>query len=241
MIGELRRRRQGGRVFLGLLFVLVLLLLLALSWWQWTRGADKQAGLALQAQRGQLPVIQWQGEPAFPEAWLQRQVVMTGELLPTYRVALDNQMRGRQAGYELHLAFRPSGWTTLVLVNVGWLPTDRDGGPPPPETFASLATVQGRLVRPSPFVTVGAPELTRGLWRAGRIVPSDWAARWQQPVAPYVLQLDAAIPGFYLRDWAPSAQQRLSPDRHRAYAFQWFMLALAWCACWFFAARRGRT
>lgn len=241
MIGEFQVRGQGGRWFLVLLFALVLLLLLSLSWWQWQRGAEKAAMMHLQDSQGALPDIVWQGEKVLPEDWLQRHVVMTGELLPVWRVALDNQMRGRQAGYELHLAFRPTGWDQLLLVNVGWLPTDRDGGPLPPETFASLSEVRGQLVRPSAFVTVGQPELTRGLWRAGRIDPAYWAEQWQQPVAPFVLRLEAETPGFFLRDWAPDVRQRMGPDKHRAYAFQWLMLALAWCGCWFFAMRRGQA
>lgn len=224
-------------VALWVLFVAMLALLLTLSIWQWQRGAEKDALLTRQVDRSDLPVIELTNFAELPADIADRPMRLRGHFLPEYRVALDNQMRQGRAGYEIHMAFMLAGTNEAVLVNLGWLPTDRDGGQLPPESFAEADRISGTAVLPSAFITVGQPELTRGLWRAGRIKPDDWSAQWGIQLQPWVLRLAPEVPGFYLRDWAPTGQQLMSPDRHRAYAFQWFALALAWVACWWFARR----
>lgn len=225
---------------LWVLFIAMLVLLLTLSIWQWQRGAEKDALLARQVDRSDLPVIEVAKFNSLPADIADRPVRLRGQFLPKYRVALDNQMRQGRAGYEIHMAFMLEGHDEAVLVNLGWLPTDRDGGQLPPESFADADLITGTAVMPSAFITMGQPELTRGLWRAGRIDPVYWSEQWGIGLQPWVLRLAPEVPGFYLRDWAPSGQQLMSPDRHRAYAFQWFALALAWVACWWFARRSLR-
>ena len=55
----------------------------------------------------------------------------------------------------------------------------------------------------------------------------DFAALEQRlgaPLRPFVLRLDPALEHGYRRDWKIAA---ISPDKHLAYAFQWFALAVA--------------
>ncbi len=228
---------KKSAVVLWVLFIVMLALLLTLSIWQWQRGAEKDALLARQVDRSDLPVIELTDVAELPADIADRPIRLRGHFLPEYRVALDNQMRQGRAGYEIHMAYVLEGHNEAVLVNLGWLPTDRDGGQLPPESFAEANSISGTAVLPSAFITVGQPELTRGLWRAGRIEPEYWATQWGIPLQPWVLRLAPEVAGFYQRDWAPTGQQLMSPDRHRAYAFQWFALALAWVACWWFARR----
>ena len=56
------------------------------------------------------------------------------------------------------------------------------------------------------------------------------------PLQPVVIQLDAAAPGGYLREW-PRPDERA--DRHRSYALQWFGFAVASLGIWvYFLWRR---
>ena len=48
--------------------------------------------------------------------------------------------------------------------------------------------------------------------------------RLDRPLLPLVLLLDKADPGGFVRDWKPV--YGITPDKHRAYAAQWFTLAL---------------
>lgn len=224
-----------------LLLVLVATLLMALAYWQWCRGAEKQALLTRYGAHSQAAVLNWPSAQALGLAAADRPIQLRGHFLPNYRVALDNQMRGATAGYHLFQVFQPEHSKQSVLVNMGWLPTDRDGGPAVPTNSVPPAEViDGSVNFPSHWLTVGAPEFTRGLWRAGRIEPALWSQRWHLDLMPWTLRLSPAMNIGYVREWAPSANQVMGPERHRAYAFQWAALALAWCACWWAFWRRRR-
>ena len=53
----------------------------------------------------------------------------------------------------------------------------------------------------------------------------DFGRQLDAAVLPLVLRLDASVPGGFDRAWA--AYRGIGPNRHRAYAFQWFSLAAA--------------
>lgn len=212
--------------------------LASLANWQWQRAAEKDRLIARQAERGQLAPLSWSQLQALGPDVSDRPVRLVGQFDPARRVALDNQMRAGVAGYHLYVAFRPEGSSESVLVNIGWVPTDRDGGPAVPQAMPSAHEITGWAMYPSAFLTVGQPEFTRGLWRAGRIVPADWGRHWGMPLVPWVVRLAPEVPGGYVREWKTGAEMRMSPDRHRAYAFQWAALAVAWCICCFYGWRK---
>lgn len=230
------------RLWPSLVAVTVLLVvaaaLLSLACWQWGRAAEKEHLLARQAARGQQQPLDWAQLRALGADVADRPVRLSGSFRPDLHVALDNQMRNGVAGFHLYVVFQPEGSPDGVLVNVGWVPTDRDGGPAVPSAMPGAHDITGWAVYPSAFLTVGEPEFTRGLWRAGRIEPAVWAQRWGVSLVPWVVRLAPEVPGGYVRDWQAGAEMRMSPGRHRAYAFQWAALAVAWCVCWFYAWRK---
>lgn len=233
--GVPRRVRPGLPVWL--LIAGVFLLLSGLSFWQWQRGEDKAALLARLAARAALPALDWVEASRSSVAVADRQVRLTGRFLPDYRVALDNRMHQGRAGLDIYMAFLPEGSDRAVLVDIGWVPTDRDNGPAVPRRLPMVSELSGHARMPSPFITFGGPELRDGLWRVGRLEPAFWAARWRQSLTPWVLQPSTALPGGHEHHPASSPTVAVTPERHRAYAFQWAALALAWLACWGFAWR----
>lgn len=228
-------RQPGWRTWL--LLVTVFLLLLALSCWQWQRAGEKQALLTRMAAQAALPALDWAAASRAGGAQAGRQVRLSGHFLPDYRVALDNRMHQGKAGLDIYMAFLPQGSDRAVLVDLGWAPTDRDNGPAVPVRIPSDIVLTGRMRLPSAFVTLGAPELRDGLWRAGRIEPAVWAARWRQPLVPWLLAPEHPLTGGYSHTPVAALAVAITPDRHRAYAFQWLALAVAWLACWGFAWR----
>lgn len=221
-----------------LLLVLVAAALSSLALWQWQRAAEKERLLTRQEARSQDAPLDWEGVRRLGRDVADRPVRLRGHFDPSYRVALDNQMRGGKAGYHLYVLFRPEAGGDAVLVNTGWLPTDRDGGPAVPAGAPTAGEITGWAVYPSAFLTVGEPELTRGLWRAGRIDIADWSVRWGVPLLPWVVRLAPEVPGGHARDWRAGIDMRMGPERHRAYAFQWAALTVAWCVCWFLGWRK---
>jgi surfeit locus 1 family protein len=213
--------------------------LLSLAYWQYQRGEEKTALLAQRAERATTAELTWRQADEPLDDIANRPMRLTGRFLPQYIIALDNQLREGRAGVELLVLFQPAGSQSSVLVNVGWVPNDRNGGPTLPRILPVDGEIYGVVHKPSAFITLGGPELRAGIWRVGRVEPEQWALRWQQAIKPWELRLDASVPGAYLRDWAPTKEQKIGPERHRGYAFQWLALAIAWCACWYALWRKG--
>lgn len=234
--GDSRPARPGLPVWL--LIVGVFLLLSGLSFWQWQRGEEKAVLLARLAARAALPALAWAEASRSSVDVADRQIRLTGRFLPDYRVALDNRMHQGRAGLDIYMAFLPEGSDRAVLVDIGWVPTDRDNGPAVPRRVPPVTALSGHVRLPSPFITFGGPELRDGLWRVGRLEPGLWAARWRQDLMPWVLEPSAALSGGHEYTGLAAPTVVITPERHRAYAFQWAALALAWLACWGFAWRR---
>lgn len=224
--------RRRWRPLPLLVFLAGLVVLLALSGWQWRRAEAKQHLLDQQAVQQRAPALSWAAVRRLSDTLAGRQVSLNGHFLPRYRVAHDNQIRQGKAGMNLYMAFAPEDRQPLVLVNLGWVPSDRQGGPSLPKTFPASGRITGHAVMPSRFITLGAPERAQDWWRAGRIEPAHWAAHWGLAVVPWVIDLSPDVPGGFLRDAAPRPASVISPDKHRGYAVQWLLLALTWAGCW---------
>lgn len=206
-------------------------LLLALSVWQWQRANEKTLWLQQQAsislKRGAWPdarlALQWQAG---------QKVRLAGHFDPACRVALDNQPALGQTGYQLHQLFRLDAGGPSILVNLGWLPSDRQQGPAVPQALNEHEIVMGDLQKPARFFTAGGGEKLNDLWRVGRIDLKEWEQRCHTRLLPWVVRLSPEAGFGYHRDWQPTASQQMGPDKHRAYAFQWLALAVTWCLCW---------
>lgn len=237
MSGKTNGHLIGWPVRWVLVVVLGALLLLSLAVWQWQRAEEKLVWLAQQASaasaRGEWrntdQVALWQGGD---------RVKLAGQFEPACRVALDNQPMQGKTGYHLHQVFRLEGSKQAVLVNLGWLPSDRQQGPAIPAALTGSEVLAGSIHKPSQFYTAGDAEMLRGVWRVGRIDVEEWQRRCRVSLMPWVIRLSPHQPNMgYVRQWQPTEQQVMGPDKHRAYAFQWLALAVTWCLCWW---RLGR-
>jgi cytochrome oxidase assembly protein ShyY1 len=66
----------------------------------------------------------------------------------------------------------------------------------------------------------------------------ELAAAFGRALEQRIVLLDAAQPYGYLREWQPPG---LPPERHRAYAIQWWLFAAVLVAIWaMMRARRTR-
>lgn len=224
-----RRRWAWGPLAMALAGLLVLL---SLAFWQWQRAAEKQTLRDREQSRAGLAALDWQGMRALGEDVADRPVRLQGRFDDRFLVALDNQLRNGRAGQEVFAVFHSADGSQAVLVNLGWQPSDRQGGPAIRRQVPAVSEIIGVADLPPAYVVAGAPQRERGLWRAGRIEPAHWAQYWQLPLLAWTVRLSPEVPGGYLRDWAPRTTQRMGPDQHRGYAVQWLALALAWCLCW---------
>ena len=215
------------------LATLVLLpVLVGLGQWQLERAAWKQGLVDAHAARI--------GEPAQP---LQSVLASTGDDLEyrqvtaqgiydlDHQLLLDNRIYQGVAGYHvltpLHLAGGESG-DAWVLVNRGWVPLGESRSLLPEVTGPAEQITLHAMIKLPPGKVFGpeAVEDSRTSWPQviEQLEIGPIGKRLGRSLLPLVLQLDKTDPGGFVRDWKPV--YGITPDKHRAYAAQWFTLAL---------------
>lgn len=220
-----RFRRPSALAWLLLLSGLVLFI--AAGVWQHGRAEAKRARIADWQALAEAPA-----QPMAPALAARAEgfdrVQVRGRWLPQ-RYLLDNQVRDSRVGVEAYAPLATADGAVL-LVALDWLPYARPGGVPPPLPALPAGEVglTGTL----------APPPAHGL-RMGRDWSSapDWpklmpyfdlaeiAADSGLALAPRVLRPDPDPARPVAAAWRPVAG--MPPERHLAYAWQWWSLALA--------------
>jgi len=216
----------------GLVWLLPALLLAAvfvrLGLWQLDRAGQKRD---IQQQIATAGTLSLAGVSATSAAYSK--VAGRGEYLPL-PLLLDNQVQSGRQGVHVLSPLRLDA-QRLLLVNRGWLPmaADRSELPPVPTPDGEVA-ISGRL---APLPGVGMrlgtqPALAAQQWPQlityvdAQLLQQGFRTLLQQPdlqLMPQILKLDAdAAHGFAGRDWALI---NFGPNKHTAYALQWFTLA----------------
>jgi surfeit locus 1 family protein len=180
----------------------------ALGLWQWNRGTAREA------------------------AWLAidqtAPIRLTGTWQADRQFLLENMTRQGRPGYEVLTPFLAQD--RLWLVNRGWIPFDgfRESLPD-----VSLATPSGAeqtvIGMPAGLPVSGLdfgrrPPATEGGWPRATSFPTldELELSLGKTVESQVLQLSAETGPGYRRDWP---RPGVPPDRHFAYAFQWWGFA----------------
>lgn len=195
-----------------------LAILLWLGAWQMQRLAWKQDLLGrIEARIGDAPVPL----PAAPDPGADRYlpVTLSGTFTdaPVQRMLASRRQTG--AVYRHIAAFEPEG-RAPVLVDIGWLPTERALPPLPQGTV----TLTGNLDWPNErdgFTP--APDRARNLWYA-RDVPELAGTLGAAPVL--VVLRETAAPPLGAAPWPVDTAG--IPNDHAQYAATWFALAGVW-------------
>lgn len=197
-----------------------------LGMWQLGRAEEKALMTSRYEARIQSPALPLEALLALQDIE-DRKVVVAGHWDNGRQVFLENQMRGPQAGFHVYTVFLPDSGHAGVLVNRGWVPVGQDVQQLPEVAAASSQKVGGTVAYPSDFFTVGKPDYTRKPVRVSRLDIPELSAALGVELQPFVVRLDATAPDGFVREWAPAARLGMVPEKHQAYAFQWFSLALA--------------
>jgi len=143
-------------------------------------------------------------------------------------VLLDNQRRGAQVGVTVYqLASTAAGQS--VFVELGWLPVNGQRQLPKPEALSGDITLSGLLLPPpsSGFALGNALERQAdGTLLMTRFDTKALINALKRPVTARVLRVDPDMAIGFARDLNVQANT-LPPEKHRAYALQWFGLAAA--------------
>lgn len=225
----MRRFRPG---ILPTLVVLALLpVLVGLGFWQLSRGEQKRELLASYAERRvaepmSLYELQGTQDPAF------RRVRLHGHFDAAHSLLLDNRMHDGKVGVELLQPFLDQASGLWLLLNRGWLPWPDRRTPPMFSTPDSSLSLEAWV-----YVSPGATfqlhaDPTGASWPrlVTAVAPvSLWTELGRGGFA-YELRAESG-PGTYVTDWPVVAT---GPEKHLAYAVQWFAMALALLALYLY-------
>lgn len=215
-----------------LLSAILLPLMVALGFWQLQRASEKaELSAAWEARQQQAPLslaTLWDA-PAAELAY--RPVSLRGRFLEDEYFLLDNRILGGRFGYEVLGIMRLEATDDLVLVNRGWI-----AGDPARLELPEVPKVNGRVaLNGSVYVAPGAPyllaeqQLQPGWPKMLQAIEMDklsaaLAGLAAGPVFPYPVRVAKGQPGALEVDWQVV---NVSPQKHRAYAAQWFTMAAA--------------
>lgn len=204
--------------------VVAFLLLCKLAWWQWQRAEEKTQQLQ--------QISDWQQQDGVPIqqisstdlAWLDG-APLQGEAswLSPYIWLVDNQVHHGIVGYDVLIPVQAKGSQLVLLVNLGWVAGMAERSTLPDVTAPSSVWLDGVFrYAPRPFVLGHNVERSAGYpQRVQAIVPADLAASsgltladavFYQQTSPFQPHYQAVI---------------MPPEKHRAYALQWGLLAVA--------------
>ncbi|MGQ9424845.1 SURF1 family protein [Gilvimarinus sp. F26214L] len=214
-----------------LLTVCLLPVLLWLGNWQLQRAEEKRVieeRFAARQQEPPRPVSEL--DPTADLAFVR--VTLSGRVDTKHQFLLDNRMHAGQVGYEVLVPVETSGgrW---VIINRGWLKANPDrrelpalaGLPRELQTSGSVYVPDGE-----PFL-LAEQSIKPDVWpQVIQAVEMDkFEQALQRELFPYVVRLDSGAPGALVTEWQAINQQ---PEKHVAYAVQWFTMAAA-LVVWF--------
>jgi len=219
--------------------------------WQLKRAEGKIALAENLAARQQMPILNANAAAWSLEEASERRMIARGRYIPEAAVWLDNRPRPipaggvgntAQAGFYLMMPFQLEGRDEVLWVNRGWAPrnNERRESLPPIETPAGTVNIEGLVfAHPGKVYALGTegdnidpnkPRIAQNFDLGREAVLHGWVQ------APFILRLEeSGVSDGLLREWAALTS---GVDRHYAYAFQWFALALAGFVFWLMSGLR---
>ncbi len=203
--------------------LITLLVFTRLGFWQLQRADEKkQMLLAHHTLRKQSPIL-WKTTDALPAQY--QQIQLQGRFLPQ-TLLLDNQHHQHQFGYHV-IAPLVLANGHVLLIDQGWLSGDVTRRRLPKiEVQTGLISLRGSAYYPSEN------------WHLGQVFEKEHANLvvielldtkligqfLHKSVYPFIIRLDKDDKSIgYVREWPTVA---MPPERHYAYAVQWFAMAL---------------
>jgi cytochrome oxidase assembly protein ShyY1 len=212
---------------LTLFTVLLLPLLVYLGLWQLAREQEKretQLSYDAKAAEQPVPIAETDWRATGDIAWLRVEAV--GRYDTSRQFLLDNRINQSRVGYELITPFQTD--SGLLLVNRGWIAQGADR-----QTLPDVAVtgdnvrIQGTVYVPGGDIMVLGQEEPAGQNPWPRVVQrldiAQMSSILNETTLPFSVRLEPGSPGLQQVNWQPVT---LSPETHRAYAVQWFFMAV---------------
>lgn len=153
-------------------------------------------------------------------------IEITGYLNPDKVFLLDNQTHQGKIGYRV-LQVMELG-ASSVLINLGWVAGSKIRTELPTfKQFSGNLTILGHVRVPESGIQLAEDVYQQNEWpkRVQQIELAKISQVIGQKMLPFVIYLDKKESIGYIKNWQPIV---MPPEKHQAYAFQWFSLAAAW-------------
>ena len=216
--------RPGFVPTLVMLVFVALLLLLGL--WQLSREQQKQQQEVEYVRGSKQTVVKIDSTVSSLENFLYRPVTVRGTYDQERQFLLDNRT---YKGVEGYFVLTPLMLTENrgILVNRGWIPSGATRDDLPDLSIGTASgRVKGHVARAPRVFLLGVDGYQNKAWPlVVQSVDYDAMSRHLSvSLLPGIVNLDNSEPNGYVRDWLPFVG--ISPQKHRAYAVQWFSMAL---------------
>ncbi|MEZ5537880.1 MAG: SURF1 family protein [Thiolinea sp.] len=208
---------------LATLYCLGLVLLLGLGTWQINRGLHKGNVLSLVGNKHKDYQVLTE-LPANPESLNYQKATLSGHWDTQHYFLLDNRINEGQLGYEIIMPFQLSNGQN-ILVNRGWIARNQAATLHIPTT----EQLNGTLYLPKKGYTIGesipAQQQADDSWPKVTLYMDlqTFSSVLKQPLSPLLLVLEQTHPDSLTQIWKPVV---IAPERHYAYALQWYGLAI---------------
>ena len=210
-------------LFMCVITLFFMLLFVRLGIWQLQRAAEKQEMLAKERLFSKQAPVLWKPRAALPSQY--QRIRVTGRFLSQV-VLLDNQHHRHEWGYHVLSALLLADGR-VVMVDRGFIDGDVTR-----QTLPSIDNPRGII-----SLEGGVYYASKKQWLLGESVEKrqedtivielfDTKALSQflhKSVYPFMIRLGEQEASGYVRDWPVVA---MSPERHYAYAVQWFAIAV---------------
>lgn len=226
----LTRYRFRPSWIVTLTFAVLLPVLIGLGFWQLDRAAEKTATRDRVLARSQMDPVDLNRVRPAPRAMEFRRATVRGRYRGDFTIYLDNKVLDGTPGYEVvtPLLIGARADHRVILVNRGWVPWGASRETlPAVETPGGKVELRGRLVRPPEeyfSLESGVETAFQALWQ--NLDLERYRAVTGLPVAPLVLELAPDGSGGDGLVRQPPEYDDAWIARHKAYAVQWFALAL---------------
>lgn len=227
---------------LSLLVAALLPLLVSLGFWQLRREDEK---LALQAtynsRQTEVPVTLSTLDLSQDQQY--RQVFVQGRFDDAHTFLLDNRIWQGKVGYEVVVPLLTNDGT-VVLVNRGWIAqgASRENLPAIAAVPAEVS-LRGSVYQPvGDTLVLGADTEAQGWPKVVQTLEPQRMAVLAgydgEKVFPYSVRVAEGAPGALIRYWPVITT---TPEKHRGYAVQWFLMAAAVIALYLFYSTKEET
>ena len=153
-------------------------------------------------------------------------ITLTGKFDEENVFLLDNQTHKGRLGYRVLQVLTLQ--ENSVLVNLGWIEGFLDRRKLPKITaIKGEHTIKGNVRIIEKGIVLSEDNYNTAKWplRVQSIEIEKFSMLISQKLLPFVVYLDKTDSLGFEKNWRPIV---MPPEKHRAYAFQWFSLAIAW-------------